>query len=159
METLEHILAEQEFMHGLNPEHVAILAGCATNVRFEAGQQLFGEGDEATQFFMLRQGHVVLETHVPGRGGVTVQTVGAGEILGWSWLVPPYEWRISARATELTRAIALDGTCLRKKCEADHDLGYEILKRFAHIINERLDTARVQLLDMYAKSTPARKGR
>ena len=157
METLDKILAEHEFLHGLRADHLALVAGCAANVRFDEGDKLFAEGDEARQFYILRHGHVSLLTDVPGRGEVIVQTVGPGEILGWSWMVPPYTWRFGARATELTRAIALDGTCLRHKCEADHDLGYEILKRFADVMSHRLDAARMQLLDLYA--APPRKGR
>jgi hypothetical protein len=75
--------------------------------------------------------------------------LGEGEILGWSWLIPPYNWHFDARAVELTRAIALDGKCLRNKCEQDHDLGYELLKRFAHIMEQRLQATRLQLLDVY----------
>ena len=80
---------------------------------------------------------------------ITVQTIREGEILGWSWLIPPYRWRFDAKAADLTRAIALDGKCLRTKSEEDHDLGYELMKRFAGIIVERLESARLQLLDVY----------
>ena len=76
----------------------------------------------------------------------------AGEILGWSWLVPPYRWHFDARAVELTRAIALDGKCLREKCEEDHDLGYEVMRRFVVIIAQRLEETRLQLLDVYGNS-------
>ena len=77
-------------------------------------------------------------------------TVDAGEILGWSWLLPPYQWKFNARAMESIRAIALDGKCLRTKCEENHDLGYELLKRFAQVIEKRLEATRLQLLDVYA---------
>jgi CRP-like cAMP-binding protein len=77
-------------------------------------------------------------------------TLGEGEILGWSWLLPPYQWKLHAHALEPTRAIALDGKCLRAKCEQNHDLGYEILKRFAQIMEQRLEATRLQLLDVYA---------
>jgi hypothetical protein len=92
---------------------------------------------------------VALEVTAPGRAPLVVQTLGAGEILGWSWLVPPHHWLFDAVALEQTRAIALDGRCLRGKCEADHDLGYELLKRFALIMEERLEATRLQLLDLY----------
>jgi len=153
METLERILSTHGFFHGLDARYLALLVGCATNVRFGADEFLFRTGEEANQFFLIRAGKVALEVSAPGRVPVTVQTVRANEILGWSWLIPPYHWQLDARAVEDTRAIALDGKCMRTKCEADHDLGYELLKRFAHIIEDRLQQARLQLLDVYGKPT------
>jgi CRP/FNR family cyclic AMP-dependent transcriptional regulator len=100
-----------------------------------------------TSTYSRRKGR--LEVFIPGRGSVTIQTLGSGDILGWSWLIPPYAWRFDARAVEMTRAIALDGKCLRDKCEADHDLGYELLKRIAAILGQRLDATRFRLLDVY----------
>ena len=149
METLEPILAEHPFFEGLEPRHLSLIVGCASNVRFNAGQLLFREGDKANQFYMVRQGKVAVEIRAAERGSITVQTVGEGEVLGWSWLIPPYRWRFDARAVELTRAFALDGECLRTKSEEDHSLGYELLKRFSLTIVERLDAMRLQLLDLY----------
>jgi len=149
METLERILAEHPFFEGLEPRHFELIVGCASNVRFDAGQFLFREGEEANQFFLIRRGKVALETFAPERGPIVIQTIGEGEILGWSWLIPPYHWHFDAQAVDLTRAIALDGKCLRTKCEVDHHLGYELLKRFAHIMEQRLEAAMVQLLDLY----------
>jgi len=153
METLEPILAKHPFLKGLDPRHLKILVGCASNVRFNAGQFLFHEGEEANEFYMIREGKVAVQIQGAERGPITVQTIGEGDVLGWSWLIPPYRWRFDAKALELTRAIALDGKCLRTKSEEDHDLGYELLKRFAGIIVERLEAARLQLLDVY-KSRP-----
>ena len=153
METLEPILAKHPFLKGLEPRHLKILVGCASNVRFNAGQFLFHEGEEANEFYMIRGGKVAVQIQGAERGPITVQTIGEGDVLGWSWLIPPYRWRFDAKALELTRAIALDGKCLRTKSEEDHDLGYELLKRFAGIIVERLEAARLQLLDVY-KSRP-----
>lgn len=149
METLEPILAKHPFLKGLKPEHLKILVGCASNVRFNAGQFLFHEGEEANEFYMIREGKVAVQIQGAERGPITVQTIGEGEVLGWSWLIPPYRWRFDVKALELTRAIALDGKCLRTKSEEDHDLGYELLRRFAGIIVERLEAARLQLLDVY----------
>ncbi len=155
METLEPILAEHPFLKGLAPSHLKLLVGCAENVRFDAGMFVFREGTEADRFFIIRHGSVALEMYSPERGAVPIQTVGEGEVIGWSWLVPPYHWHYDARATELTRAIALDGVCLRQKCEEDHELGYELLKRFAHIMEKRLEATRLQLLDVYGKGPEA----
>jgi len=149
IETLELILAEHSFLKGLESQYIKLLVGCASNVRFNAGQYIFREGEEADQFYMIRQGKVALEIHAAERGPIIVQTIGEGDVLGWSWLIPPYRWRFDARAMELTRAIALDGKCLREKSEEDHSLGYELLKRFSSIIIERLEATRLQLLDVY----------
>jgi CRP/FNR family cyclic AMP-dependent transcriptional regulator len=153
MESLEQILTESPFLQGLQPQHLQLITSCASNVRFEGGQYLFHEGEEAAQFFLMRHGRVALEVFSPNRGAITIQTVEAGEVLGWSWLVPPYQWRFDAKAIDLVRAIALDGKCLRKKCEEDHDLGYDLLKRFSHIIEQRLEATRLQLLDVYGTHT------
>lgn len=126
-----------------------MLVGCAANVRFEAGQYIFREGEEAKTFYLLRHGRVALEMAVPGRGSLTIQTIREGDVLGWAWLFPPHRWHFDARAVELVRAIAMDGQCLRDKCEQDHSLGYELVKRFAQVIVERLQATRLQLLDVY----------
>ncbi len=91
-----------------------------------------------------------MEIFAPQRKPIMLATLAEGEILGWSWLLPPYQWRLHAHALETVRAIALDGKCLRTKCEQNHDLGYEILKRFAQIMEQRLEATRLQLLDVYA---------
>jgi CRP-like cAMP-binding protein len=149
MSTLEPILREHPFLKGMKPEHLNVLAGCATNVRFEAGDFLQKEGDEANHWYLMRSGHVVLEVDVPGRGPVQVGSLGEEDVIGWSWLVAPYVWHFDARAVTVTRVIALDGKCLRTKCENDHELGYELMKRFLYVVQQRLFWSRVQLLDIY----------
>jgi len=150
METLERIIAEQPFFAGLEESSLNLVTGCASNVRFDAGVYIFKEGDEANEFYLIRSGKVALELFAPQHKPLIVETLGVGEILGWSWLLPPFEWKFFARAMEDTRALALDGKCLRGKCEENHDLGYEMLKRFAHIIERRLEATRFQLLDVYS---------
>lgn len=147
--TLKTILAEHPFAKDLDRPYLDLLVGCATNIRFDAGEFLFREGEEANHFYLIRQGVVAVEIHAGSAGQVTVATVGEGEVLGWSWLFPPYRWKFDARTVDSTRAIALDGKCLRVKCEEDHDLGYELLKRFAYLVEQRLDATRLQLLDVY----------
>jgi CRP-like cAMP-binding protein len=85
-----------------------------------------------------------------GRESIIIQVIGEGDVLGWSWLFPPHRWHFDARTVAPTVAIALDGKYLRTKCEKDHDLGYELMKRFAHIIEQRLRAVRSQNPDMYA---------
>ena len=121
--------------------------------RFNAGEFIFRAGEEANHFYLIREGKVSLEVFAPARGSLTIQTLRGGDILGWSWLVPPYTSRFDARAAEMSRAIVLDGKCLRDKCEADHELGYELLKRVTPILGQGLDATRLQLMDVYSSAT------
>lgn len=155
-DTLEGVLSEHEFFRDLEPRYLQTLIGCASNVRFGARETIFREGTPADRFYLIRTGKIAIEVHLPGRGALTIQTVGPGEALGWSWLFPPYRWNFDARAIEETRAFALDGQCLRGKCEVDHDLGYELMKRFSLVMIERLRATRLQLLDVYGSSEAVR---
>jgi len=150
METLERIVADHPFFQGLDHDFTELVVGCASNVRFKAGEYIFKEGDPADTFYLIREGKVALEIFAPQHKPIIVSTLGVGDILGWSWLVPPYVWKFHAHGISDTRAIALDGKCLRNKCESNHDLGYELFKRFAHIMEQRLESTRFQLLDVYA---------
>jgi CRP-like cAMP-binding protein len=147
--TLEPIIREHPFFQGLEDRYIQLITGCASNVRFEGNQVVFREGEEANQFYLLREGLISLEISAPPRGFVTVETIREGEVLGWSWLFPPYRWRFSARTLQPTRAVAFDGKCLRAKCDQDHDLGYELFNRFSQVVTERLQATRMQLLDLY----------
>jgi CRP/FNR family transcriptional regulator, cyclic AMP receptor protein len=149
MQTLEPLLRTHEFFSDLDPGYLELLVGCATNVRFEAGAYLFREGDPSDRFYLVRHGRVALEIAAPGRGPIVVETVGEGGVIGFSWLLEPHSWQFDARAQEMTRAIAMDGTCLRAKCEEDTRLGYRLMKRFAGVVVHRLQAARLQLLDVY----------
>jgi CRP-like cAMP-binding protein len=149
IEGLERIIREHRFFAGLSDDFCTLVCGCASNVRFEAGQYLFKEGDPADAFYLVRHGRVGLEIADPARGRITFQTVGEGEIVGVSWLVPPYRWTYNAKAVEPVRAIGMDASCLRGKCDVDHDLGYELMQRFMPIVVERLHATRLQLLDVY----------
>jgi CRP/FNR family transcriptional regulator, cyclic AMP receptor protein len=149
MQTLEAILAEHPFFEGLEPRFMQLITGCASNVRYKSGEYIFREGEPAEHFYIIRQGKVALETHDAGRGRIVIETIEESEVLGWSWLFPPYSWHFSARVLQETRAIALDGACLRAKGEADHDLGYELAMRVVRIMMERLQATRLQLLDVY----------
>ena len=156
-ESLERILGEHPFFKGLEEPYLQLFVDCASNVRFNAGETIFREGDEANTFYLIRHGKVALETSAPQRGTVIIETLGEGEVLGWSWLVAPYRWRFDAHATELTRAIALDGKCLRGRSEEDHDLGYELMKRAAQVMEQRLQAARLQLLDVYGTGAGSKR--
>lgn len=151
-ENLSEILQQHPFLAGLSDAHMQTLVGCASNVRFTEGSHLIHEGQVANKFFLIRSGRVALEIDVSPKGLLRIQTVGPGEVLGWSWLVSPFRWHFNGVSVADTRAVALDGECLRKKCEADHEFGYEMMKRLSHVMERRLEATRMQLLDLYGNS-------
>jgi CRP-like cAMP-binding protein len=151
MKGLEQILQEQPFFAGLEPEYSSLVAGCARNHHFRAGDYLFREGASADEFFLVRHGRVAFEIAAPGQQPIVFATLGEGEIVGAAWLVPPYLWTFNARAVDLVRAIGIDAACLRGKSEADHHLGYEMMKRFMPVVVKRLQETQLQLLDVYGK--------
>lgn len=149
MGATEQQLADHQFCRDLDHPHLESLLGCASKVKFEPGEAIFRIGEPANTFYLIQRGRVAVE--VPAHGGrpISIQTLGENSVLGWSWLISPYQWRFDARAIEATEAIALDGRCLRGKTEEDHDLGYALLKRFSAVMAERLEATRIQLLDIY----------
>ena len=149
MKTIDEIIAEHRFFKDMKSEYLQILAGCATNVTFEARDYVLRQGHSADYFYVIRHGAIAIEVHDLGKGPLNVQTVVENDVLGWSWLFPPYQWNYDARAMTLVRATAFDGKCLRDKCEADHDLGYELMKRFADIMMDRLQATRMQVMNIY----------
>ena len=151
MAGLERVVGEHPVFAGLSPEYSELLAGCARNHRFAVEQYLFREGEPANEFFLIRHGRVALEIHAPGRTPIVFATLGEGEIVGASWLIPPYKCMFDARAMEVSRAIGIDAACLRGKIENDHNFGYEIMKRFLPIFVKRLHATRLQILDVYGK--------
>jgi CRP/FNR family transcriptional regulator, cyclic AMP receptor protein len=150
-EDLTVLLRQHPFLAGLSEDHMHTLIGCASNVRFAEGEYIIREGQVANKFYLIRTGRVALEIDVPARGAIRVQTTGPGEILGWSWLISPFRWHFSGIAVMDTRAIALDGECLRNKCDKDSVFGYEMLQRLAQVMESRLEATRLQLLDMYTE--------
>ncbi len=150
---IDTLVAEHSFFKDFAPSYRALIAGCGRNVQFGAGQLLAKTGDPANQFFAIRHGRTSVELHSADRGPLILQTVEAGDVVGWSWLFPPYRWKFDLRAIEEVRAISFDGECLRGKCERDPAMGYDFMKRFAQVFMERLESARLQLLDLYGSSS------
>jgi CRP/FNR family transcriptional regulator, cyclic AMP receptor protein len=134
---------------------LATVAACGRNESLQSGSYLLREGRPAERFYLIRVGTVALEIQAPGRGAVIIETLQPGEVAGWSWLFAPYRWQFDARAVERCSVIAFDGACLRGKCDADHELGYELMRRFAECIVERLQATRLQLLDVYGTARAA----
>ncbi|MFA5008261.1 MAG: cyclic nucleotide-binding domain-containing protein [Candidatus Omnitrophota bacterium] len=149
MHDLKPTLEKHPFFKGLKAEYLDFIVGCASNVHFKEGEILLREGEAADKFFLIREGQVALEINIPQHESIIVQTVHGDDILGWSWLIPPHFYRFTCRAITSTRAIALDGKCLRNKCEENHDLGYELLKRLAGVFTQRLEVTRKQLINIY----------
>ena len=154
MRTLEPILRKHPFFEGLADDYLALITGCAKNVRFQEGEALAREGDIAEQFYVLREGRVSVELPAPNGGSIKIQTLVAGEIAGWSWLIPPNIWQFDLVAMTPIRALEMNGECLRKKCEDDTRLGYELMKRFSNIMSNRLAATRLQLIDLYGSAAP-----
>lgn len=155
MKTLEPILKEHTFFKDLEQKYLDFIVGCASNVVFKAGEVIVKEGEPANRFYLIRHGKVAIYIAQPR--SITIQTIKEGDILGWSWLIPPYYYRFSAKTVEDTRAIALDGRCLRGKCEENKDLGYELMKRLVNVFTQRLEATRLQLLDMYSMEEKKRE--
>ena len=149
MDSLAPVLSKQPFLEGLGRRHLDLLAGCASQVRFTPGEFLFRLGEEPNSFYLVRFGKVALELYATERGAITLMTAGEGEAVGWSWLVPPHKWELDARAIAPTLTMAFDAVCLRRKCEEDHDLGFEMYKRFAPVIARRVQAASLQVLDTH----------
>ena len=149
MTGMEELLGGHPFFAGLDASALRLIAGCASNVHFAAGDRIFNEAEASGRFYVIRHGRVALEVHSPTRGPLVIDTMEDGEVLGWSWLVAPYQYFGDARAVTPVSATALDGTCLRGKCDADPELGYELLKRVTAVMYRRLQCARVRMLDLY----------
>jgi CRP/FNR family cyclic AMP-dependent transcriptional regulator len=156
--TLDTLIDESPVFHGLDPAQLELIAGCASNAVFAAEERLFREGDPADVFFLVRHGVVALDRYVPNHGVIREGTVGPGEIVGWSWLIPPYRWDVTGRALEAVRAVRFDGACLRGKCDLDAELGAALLGRFSQVLVARLQAARLRLTEVYDDRSPAAAG-
>jgi len=155
MRQMDDLIAGIPTFSGLAPAQLELIAGCATNVRAPAGSYLFREGEPADSFYAIRHGSLALEMHVPARDAVTLATLHDGDLVGWSWIFEPYRWEFDGRVQADTALLSFDGACLRGKCDADHELGYELMNRFAQVIIARLQSTRLRLLDVYGVRTPA----
>ncbi len=149
METAFDLLSAQPFLAGLTDHQLDRLAPWSKRSMFHAGTRIFREGTQADRFWLIRQGRVNLETDVPGRGDVVVETLGSGAVLGWSWLFPPYRWHFTAVAVETTMSIELDAPGVRALCQRDPVLGYELSTRFMQVMLDRLQATRMRMLDLF----------
>jgi len=148
-QTIENYLTNHKFFSGLDEEFIQFLANSASDTTVEKGHVLFQQGKQADKFYLLRDGQISVQ--VPALMGPTleIQTLGSDQILGWSWLIPPYRWNFMARAMEDTELLEFDGSLILERCEKDPKFGYELFKRFAALMSERLDAARQKLMDQW----------
>ena len=152
MKTIHESIRKYSFFDGMRPEHLAVLAEGAKEAQFNAGDVLFREGEPANKFYLLESGKILLEAHELAGGTAPVKTLEAGDVLGWSWLFPPFRWHFQARAVEPSSVIVLSGANLLVSAERDHDFGYELMKRVAQVVIRRLQDTRKQLLQQQIES-------
>jgi CRP-like cAMP-binding protein len=151
MKHINEILKEHPFFKGFTADEIDFISSCAKNKVFHQNEIIAHENQSADEFYLIRQGKVAICSLIPNQGNIIIQTIGEGEILGWSWIFPPYQWMFEVIASESTRTISLNGKCLREKLEKTPDLGYKLMKRFAQLMIARLNATRLQLLDIYGK--------
>jgi CRP/FNR family cyclic AMP-dependent transcriptional regulator len=139
-------LAVHPFLRGMSRDQLGVLAKTACDVRFPARHRLFEDGGNASRFWLIQCGHVSLDLHIPGEGPVVIETVGMGELLGWSWLFPPYKWAFGAVAVTPVEAFEFDAPAIRELCVADPGLGYELSQRISRVLAQRLLATRIRLI-------------
>jgi CRP/FNR family transcriptional regulator, cyclic AMP receptor protein len=142
-------VADHPFFHGLAPGIIELADRHAHELHFAPGEFLIREGDAAHELFLIFRGKVALEIATPDRPRLTIQTIGPREVLGWSWLVAPFHWRFDARAVKETVVLRVDGPPLVRAFEARPEDGYRFLQRLLPVIGERLEMARIQILDIH----------
>lgn len=149
MKSIHDLLREHSFFSGISPADTELIAGCGINRHFKSGEYLAREGEPADHFYVVRKGLISVELYSPTHGSIPIQTMNPGEVVGFSWIFPPYRWSMDLLAKEETSLVQVDGACLRGKCEKDPRMGYDLMKRFARMMSDRLNASRVQLLDLY----------
>ncbi len=153
MDGVLDLLSNQPFLAGLTSSQLEQLSAYATSVQLPAAQRLFDEGGRADRFWIIQRGRVALDTEVPGRGDVVLETLGAGAVLGWSWLFSPYRWHFGATCVERTDAIELNGPGVLELCGQDPALGFQLATKFVAVVVQRLQATRVRLLDLYGDAS------
>jgi len=146
MEVTASVLGRQRFLHGMRTEQLDALAAMASEAMFPAGHRIFAEGGYTGSFWLIESGHVTLDVQVPGESPAVIETVGIGGILGWSWLLPPYQWAFGAVCVTEVKAIEFSAAAVRERCAADPVLGYELTRRLYQVLAERLQNTRARLI-------------
>ena len=144
-------LKTHPFVFGMSDDHIARLDHVTRYISVPARHRLFEEGGTADRFWLIEAGQVALDLHVPGHGPVIIETLGRGDVIGWSWLFPPFEWLLGAVTMQPTQAFELDARAVRHMCDSDPGLGHELSKRFTTVVVRRLQATRIRLLDLYGR--------
>lgn len=148
--SIEQIIAEHPFFAGLSKESMAFLAGCAKKRRLKEDEVLFRHGGKANRFFLVLDGRVTVEVAAIEGPSLDLRNLGPGDLLGWSWLIPPYRWHFQARAEEPVEVLEFDGRAVLRRCEDDPAFGYDLLKRFSGLMSERLAAARGKMMSEWS---------
>ena len=146
---IQKALANHAFFKRLDPQFAEKAAAYAKAVRFDESQYVFHRGEDANRFYLIQKGLITLGVDPKHHSQVDIQTVTDDEVLGWSWLIPPYIWQFDAHVTEPTTAIELDAVQLRKLFEVDHEMGYVFARRVLQVVSKRLQATRIQFWDIY----------
>lgn len=146
--SLEDRLRSHSFGSGLPPAAIRMLAGIAKPCDFKAGEYLWKQGDHAKVLYLIDSGQIALEILVPHQGPLQIETVGAGEVLGWSCLLEPYRWHFDARTMEDVSALVLEGQHLRQECDDQPAVGYRVLKQLTPLLEVRLQKMRLRILEL-----------
>lgn len=149
MESYTQTLLEHPFFQGMKEEDVRLVAECGKEVTFQSEQVIFRQDEVAVRFFVILEGTVALQIRMAEQHPLTIQTLSDGTVLGWSWIFPHEEWKFDARVIDPVKAIVIDTRCLHAKVKEHPGLGYELFRRFAGIMVERLQATRMQLMDIY----------
>jgi CRP/FNR family transcriptional regulator, cyclic AMP receptor protein len=150
--SIRSYFTQHAFFAGMSDEHLDYLASCASSMRYGIQQRLFKYDTDADKFYIVREGKVAVEIPAVADEPLRLQTLGNGGVLGWSWLIPPYRWLFDARALAPSDIIVMDGARLRDECENNSELGYQLMKRFAVLMAERLNASRLTAIRQYTGS-------
>jgi len=150
VEPLSTRIALHPFLAGMNHTQLTLLTDCAVTRHFSTNHTILREGEFANGFYLIETGKVALESAVDFGESIPIQTVVAGDLLGWSWMFPPYVWQFTARAIEPTTALFFYAAILREYCEKNHSLGYELLKRISAVMVTRLQAAHDKMLFLHS---------
>ena len=151
MKTTRWAEMNHPFFHGMSEKNLRTIASLTTRIHFAQDSVVFREGDSANWFYFIQDGRLALESVMCGRRRIAVQTIGPGEVLGWSWLFEPFMWHFDARATAATDALVADAKRLREECDRDAGLGYELTKRIAQVVIDRLQATQLRLRNFHGE--------
>lgn len=145
-QSIAEYLSSHEFFFGLNDNFLQFLCECASEFAIKKGQILFQQGENADKFYIVRSGRISIQIPAIIGPNLEIQTLGKDQVLGWSWLIPPFKWNFQAMPEEDSELIMFDGATILERCEQEPRFGYELLKKFSALMSIRLDAARQKMM-------------